>query len=59
MEGLNFWSWIFVIMGSLFFGTVVWIVTGDNYDSLHDKLWARILLTALASLAIPILMLIL
>ena len=59
MEGLNFWSWIFIIMDSIFFGTVVWIVSGNNYDPLHDKLWARILLTALASLAILILMLIL
>lgn len=57
MQGLNFWIWIFIIMVSLFFGIVVWIVTGDHYNPLRNKLWARILLTALASLAIPILIL--
>lgn len=52
----------FILIGitiglSVFFGTVMWKVTGDEFDSLKNKLWARILLTALASLAIPILML--
>ena len=48
---------IIIIGLSVFFGIVMWKVTGDEFDSLKDKLWARILLTALASLAIPILML--
>ena len=53
------WMWIFIIMVSMFYGTVVWIVSGDEYSSLRDKLLARILLTALVSLAFPILILIL
>ena len=49
-----------VIIGlPIFFGVVVWKVTGDEFDPLHDKLWVRILLTALATLALPILMLVL
>lgn len=48
---------IIIIGLSVFFGVVMWKVTGDEFDSLKDKLWVRILLTALASLAIPILML--
>ena len=48
---------IIIIGLSVFFGVVMWKVTGDEFDSLKDKLWARILLTALASLAVPILML--
>lgn len=48
---------IIIIGLSVFFGVVMWNVTGDEFDSLKDKLWARILLTALASLAVPILML--
>jgi len=60
MELLEFILIGIIIIGlSVFFGTVMWKVTGDEFDSLKDKLWARILLTALASLAIPILMLIL
>lgn len=48
---------IIIIGLSVFFGVVMWKVTGDEFDSLKDKLWVRILLTALASLAVPILML--
>ena len=48
---------IIIIGLSVFFGIVMWKVTGDEFDSLKDKLLVRILLTALASLAVPILLL--